>query len=137
MTLNRNQSPHGWWIASYVLRFVWNGEPEPARGDTAVVWENTMVLQATDRDAAFEKAVKLASDPSKSEPLVDESDPARSGRWMYEGLTNLLPIYDELRDGTEVLWVEHEVPMRELQEWIKGKRDLEVFDDTPMSEDDR
>ena len=42
----------------------------------------------------------------------------------------LLPIYEELEDGAEILCWEHEnVTVKKLKSWVKGKRDLEVFDD--------
>lgn len=126
---DRNLSPHGWWIASYVLRFVWNDEKDSPQS-SCVAWENTILVQAPDRDEAFDKATRLGE--AAPDALVDEADPGRTGYWRFEGLSNLLPIYDELKDGAEVLWVEHDdVPIKDVQDWIKGKRDLEVFDDTP------
>jgi len=48
----------------------------------------------------------------------------------------LLPIYDKLEDGAEVLWIEHEdKTLRDIQSWIKSKSELEVFDDTPANGD--
>lgn len=50
---------------------------------------------------------------------------------MLDGLTSLLPIYDELEDGTEILWEEHtNRTIKKVKSWVKEKHELEVFDDT-------
>jgi hypothetical protein len=28
-------------------------------------------------------------------------------QWLFEGVTELLPIYEKLGDGTEIMWAEH------------------------------
>jgi hypothetical protein len=55
----------------------------------------------------------------------------RTGRWVFVGLTSLLPIYDKLEDGAEILWREHENrTIRKICSLVKKKRKLEVFDDS-------
>jgi hypothetical protein len=126
----RNHSPHGWWVASYVLRATWDDEAGSDPTATFLVWENTIILRASDRSAAYEKALRFAAE-AQSE-FEDSDSPGRNGRWNLEGLTSLLPIYDELEDGAEILWKEHEaVPLEKLRSWVKSKSELEVFDDTP------
>ena len=34
-------------------------------------------------------------------------DTGRAGTWRFEGLTTLLPVYDELEDGSEIVCREH------------------------------
>lgn len=131
---HRNHSPHGWWVASYVLRAAWDDEPNSDPAATFLVWENTIILRSSERGEAYAKAFRLAGE-SQSE-FEDSERPERKGRWIFEGLTSLLPIYDELEDGAEILWEEHEaVPMEKLRSWVKSKLELEVFDDTPGAGD--
>lgn len=86
-----------------------------------LVWENTIILRAPDRDTAFEKAVQLGT--------------AGNGQ-VFLGLTSLLPIYDPLEDGAEILWTEHEnIPLSKVQGWIKSKHELEAFDDSDPERD--
>lgn len=126
----RNHSPYGWWIASYVLRAAWNDEIEPAPGSTCQSWENTIILQAPDREAAYGKALRLASQACT--PFEDSDPPHRTGQWVLEGLSSLLPIYEELVDGAEILWREHRgESVATVRSWARKKEDLEVFDDTP------
>lgn len=130
----RNNTPHGWWIASYVELACWDDEPEGDEDIRGRVWENTIILQAEDRESAFDKAMQLAGN---NESQFDDGDvDGRKGRWRLVGLSSLLPIYDELADGAEVLWTDHGViSLREARRFVKDKQELEAFDDTPPPED--
>ena len=131
---HRNHSPHGWWIATYLERAAWDDEPDPPKNSRCLAWENTIVLRASDREAAYAKAVSLAS--QNSSEFSDDSNSARKGHWVFEGLVSLLPIHDDLKDGAEVLWTEHRNrTIGKVRSWVKRKDDLEVFDDTPSSGD--
>jgi Domain of unknown function (DUF4288) len=105
MTKGKDVAPHGWYLASYLLRFVEladkdNDDPEKR----FITWENTILLKANDLDEARAKAVKFAR---------DETKPYKGGgkgidvQWIFEGVTDVLPIYDELADGAEIMWVKH------------------------------
>jgi hypothetical protein len=55
----------------------------------------------------------------------------RMAMWRYEGLTSLLPIYEELEDGAEIIWKEHpNRTLKKIRSWIKSKYELESFDDS-------
>lgn len=113
----RNRSPHGWWVATYLERPAMSDRVHREDDDPIdLVWENTIILQAPDRDAAYEKAVRLGI--------------AGNGQ-VFLGLVSLLPIYDPLGDGTEILWTEHEnIPLSKVRSWIKAREELEAFDDS-------
>ena len=122
----RNKSPYGWWIASYIERFEFDDEDVSNLQRRCLAWENTILLQAKNREEAYRKAMKRGRRSEGSPAQIN----SRSGRWRFEGLTSLLPIYEELRDGVEVLWKEHEnVTVRKLKSWIRQKMELETFDD--------
>jgi hypothetical protein len=57
MSPSPDESPIGWYIASYLLRFV---EPAEPRNDDEeakfLIWENTILVKATDLDEAFDKS---------------------------------------------------------------------------------
>lgn len=125
----RNRSPYGWWIATYVIREQWDDNPNPSPKSRCTAWENTILVQAPDRETAYEKAVKFASEDT-TEFQNQKGD--KTGRWIYEGLTSLLAIHDELQDGAEILWVEHENrTVAKIKSWVRQKHELEAFDDTP------
>ncbi|AXQ30477.1 DUF4288 domain-containing protein [Solimonas sp. K1W22B-7] len=102
---SRNMSPVGWYVASYLLRFTERGkqglnDPE-AR---FLTWENTVLVKARGLDQAYEKVARLAKQntgPYKGGP---------SGvpvQWVFEGITEILPIYEKIEDGAEIMWAEH------------------------------
>jgi len=102
--LDRNASPVGWYVASYQLRFTEVDDPERDDLDTEfLVWENTILVRAADFDQAYEKAVRVATDAS--EPYKGGPD-GIDVQWVFEGVTELLPIYEEIDDGSEIMWSE-------------------------------
>lgn len=126
---HRNRSPHGWWIAAYVERFEYDDEDKSNANRRCFAWENTIIVKAKDRDRAYEKAVQIGR---RCEGHRAWNADGREGQWKFEGLTSLLPIYEELVDGAEVLWREHEnVAVKTVRSLVPRRKALEVFDDTP------
>jgi hypothetical protein len=132
----RNHSPHGWWIASYIARAAWDDEPKASPNSRCVAWKNTIVINAQDRQIAYKKALIIGRGHSKASAFWHPRT-KRTGRWVFVGLTSLLPIYEALEDGAEILWTEYpNRTIRKIHSLAKKKHELEAFDDTP-SEGDR
>src|SRR6185295_8924771 len=93
----RNKSPVGWWIASYLERFEYEDETQADQNRRCLAWENTILIKAKNRETAFLKAERVGQQGEGNEGyrITD----GRKGKWRYEGLTSLLPIYEELGDG--------------------------------------
>lgn len=122
----KHESPTGWWIASYIERAAWDDAPRLSGSARCTAWENTIILKAKTRESAYSKAVKLGA---ASKSTFSDPSGTRTGRWIFEGLTSLLPIYDDLQDGTEILWVDHSGrTLKKLRALVKKKSELEVFD---------
>jgi hypothetical protein len=120
---SRNISPYGWWIASYLMRYEQEREDISNPKRRCLAWENTIILKAQDRDEAYQKAMEFALAEED-----DKTDRQGLGKWVCEGLTSLLPIYDKLEDGTEVIWTEHKnKTVKTIKSWIKKKEELECF----------
>jgi hypothetical protein len=52
------------------------------------------------------------------------------GEWRFAGVAELLPVYDRLEDGAEVLWkVRGRLPLSKIRSMVKSKKTLSVFDD--------
>ena len=128
----RNRSPRGWWIAPYLERFEYYDENRRNLNRRCVAWENTILVRANDRDQAWKKAVAFGRLSDGNEGW-DET--GRKGAWHYEGLTSLLPVYDDLEDGGELVWVEHpRSSVKRIKAMVKTKRQLESFDDRNLRE---
>ncbi|QWP75837.1 DUF4288 domain-containing protein [Lysobacter sp. K5869] len=120
MSDTKNVSPVGWYVGSYLLRFIEldaadNDDPD-AKFDC---WENTVIVTANDLDEAYDKIVAIATGESRPYRGGDEGVPVQ---WVFEGVTDLLPIYEPLRDGAEIMWGEHDdVPLSRIREWVRGR----------------
>ena len=127
-----NRSPYGWWIAAYVLRFEYYDEDKKNPNRRCLAWENTIILKAKDRNEAYRKAVRFGRQASGHE--MWQSDSGRKGAWRFEGLTSLLPIYEELEDGAEVMWRKYaNRTVKTIQALAKSRKDLETFNDAPSN----
>jgi hypothetical protein len=81
-------------------------------------WENTILVKANDLDDAYDKIEKEALE--QTEPYRGGEDGARV-QWIYEGITEILPIYDELEHGTEIMFSEHNRKLKNLKKMVKNK----------------
>jgi hypothetical protein len=123
-----NRSPSGWWLASYIVRFEYHDEDKSNLNRRCLAWKNTIILKAKNREEAFRKANKSGK-LSNSQQFWSENN-GRKGQVVFEGITNLLPIYEELDDGAEILWTEYKGrSVKKVKSWVKAKTDLEAFDD--------
>jgi len=124
----RNKAAYGWWIASYMQRMQWHDSPAPSERSRCIAWENTILIQAADREAAYEKAVSIGSQDGGEFQNEDET---KTGEWVFEGLTELLPLYEDIEDGAEILWKVHDGrTVGKIRSFTKKKDELSVFDDS-------
>jgi len=116
---DKNISPVGWYLASYLLRFV--ELTDKKRNDPEkrfLSWENTILVKATSLNEAYVKAIKVAHESTR---------PYRGGPQgvrvkELEGITDLLPVYEALGDGSEIAWAEHRPrKLKKLRTWVKPK----------------
>jgi hypothetical protein len=80
------------------------------------------LVRARNRDEAYRKALVMgrAGHPSKT----------KDGEWRFAGISMLLPIYEDLDDGAEILWNDRGLmTMTGLKKLVKAKGQLPVFDD--------
>jgi hypothetical protein len=94
----------GWYVATYILRFVDSSEGDNAAPNKRfTTWENTILVKAADLDQAYDKTVEFAS--RETQPYEGGPDGV-DVQWVFEGLVDLLPIYEELADGAEIMWAD-------------------------------
>ncbi len=47
-------------------------------------------------------------------------------QWVFEGITELLPIYEKLGDGSEIMWAEHAPKkLKNIRKRIRQKHEFE------------
>ena len=122
---HRNRNHTGWWIFREVEQWVPKRGGSTSERSRRQVWENTRLLRAGSREEAYQKAMALcrAAHPSKT----------NDGEWRFVGLSMLLPVYEEIEDGAELLWTDRGyMTVAKIKQLVKSKSQLPVFDDTPL-----
>ena len=121
---DKNRSPGGWYVATYVERFEWEGENRSNLKRRCNAWRNAILVRAKTPEEAYARSIRLAK--LGDTPWHDAK--GRKGRLLFEGLTSLLPIYDELEDGAEVFWWKHnKVAGGSINKLVRSKKNLEGF----------
>ncbi|MCC4589948.1 DUF4288 domain-containing protein [Xanthomonas campestris pv. cannae] len=77
-----------------------NNDPQ----EELLVWENTIIVSAPDFDEAYRKVFAVAE--TTTEPYKGGLDGVPV-QWVFEGVTQLLPIYESLEDVSEIMYEEH------------------------------
>lgn len=97
-------SPVGWYVGTYQLRFVElanRRKNDPKK--RFLCWENTVLVKAKSMMEAHRKVVKVGE--SYAQPYKGGPD-AIDVQWVFEGVIDLLPVYEEIEDGAEIMWAE-------------------------------
>ena len=123
MRHDANRSPFGWYVGSYLVRFV---EIQAAgnndRRRKFRSWENTVLVKARSLEHAYAKVTKLGRAQTRPYRGGPKGFPVR---WIYLGVTDLLPVYETLRDGAEIMWTERSpMTVKTLRRLVKSKRTL-------------
>jgi len=123
----RNRTRHGWWIATLVERYELFDEDKSNLNRRCTAYRNTTLIKARDRNEAYRKAMALGE---LGTDTVCGPAKGRQGHWVFEGLASLLPIYDKLEDGAEIIWEKAEnITVRTVKAGIRQKKALECFQD--------
>lgn len=66
-------------------------------------WGNFHIVKAETPKIAYEKAVKIGKD---AEFKFINSDKLEM-EWIFVGIGNLIPIYEDIQDGSEIMWEDY------------------------------
>ena len=120
MAHDKNTSPVGWYFGSYVLRFAELSDEnrhDPER--KFLTWENTVLVRASTLDEAYDKVAKIGRDSSRPYRGGTDGVPVR---WHFEGISQLMPIYEDLKDGAEIAWTDHGMrKLKTTKKWVHPK----------------
>lgn len=123
---DKNKSPVGWYVASVLLRFEFYDEDKTKLNRRCRAWVNEILIKAKTPEQAYKRALfwgKLG----EGEDLTDEG---RKGKWIFECLISLLPIYEKFEDGAEIAWEDYQnITVKRVKNWVRNKGKLEVFKD--------
>ena len=123
----KNKSRYGWWIATIVERYEHFDENKTNLNRRCTAWLNTVLIKASNRDEAYRKAIALGKVGRDS---VCGAEGGRQGHWIFEGLASLMPIYDKLEDGAEIMFEQAtNIAVKTVKACVKQKKALECFQD--------
>jgi hypothetical protein len=118
----RNRNHTGWWIFCEVEQWVSHRQKKLSKNSRCFVWENTRLIRATSRDHAYKKALKLGA--------LGHPTPTNGGEWRFAGISMLLPVYEKIEDGSEILWNKRGLmTVEQIKKLVKPKSKLSVFND--------
>jgi hypothetical protein len=119
---HRNRSHSGWWIFREVEQWISDRQKKLTPRSRCLVWHNTRLIKAKNRDDAYRKALRLAK--------VGDGSRTTGGHWHSVGISMLLPVYEAIEDGAEILWEETEsMTVAKIKKLVRTKRQLSVFND--------
>lgn len=120
-----HESPVNWYVAGILLRFEIDGENLENNNRRCLAWKNQILVNANSAEEAYSKALEFG----KLEESEYINPLGQKVRWIFEGLTSLLAIYEEFEDGSEIIWTEYEnKSVKKIKSWVLPKEKLEVFD---------
>ena len=121
--MDKNISPVGWYVGTYLTRFIeieseQNDDPE----SRFLSWENTVIVKADNLDQAYDKIELIGIEHGTPYEGGPERIPVK---WEYLGIIDILPIYEELVDGAEIMWGSHRPrKLKNLRSLVKLKSEI-------------
>ena len=87
-----------------------------------LVWENTVIVKAKSLSEAYEKIETIGKEHAEPYEGGEDGVPVM---WIYEGITELVPIYEELEDGSEIIFKEYKsIKLKKLRKRIVSKDEI-------------
>ena len=118
--MDKNISPVNWYLGTYLARFIEledKSKHDPEK--MFETWENTVIVKASNLDEAYSKIEAIGIEHSEPYKGGEEEIPVQ---WEYMGIVQLLPIYEELEDGSEIMWAENRPrKLKNLKLMVKAK----------------
>lgn len=98
-----NNVEGNWYIVEIIekLEPVLRNESNDLRRVTT--WGNHHLIKADSPEQAYEKAVKLGKDGEYKFMNADKVEM----EYIFVGIADLLPIYEDLEDGAEIMWTDY------------------------------
>jgi len=93
----------------------------------SLVWVNIHLVKAGSAKEAYSKAIKIGKEHNRKYLAGNEGRPAR---WLFRGIRQLLPIYEKISDGAEIMFEVHEdlVPA-EIKKMVCPRKSLAAFNE--------
>lgn len=92
---------------------------------TSLVWVNIHLIKASSAKEAFSKALKKGKEHNARYRAGDKGRPAQ---WIFRGLRQLIPIYEKIADGAEIMFETYEnVAPSAAKKMVRARKNLAAF----------
>jgi len=120
---DKDISPVGWYVGSYLARFIEIDDPDNKDPESRfATWENTVIVKASCLEEAYDKIEVIGNEHAEPYKGGTEGIPVQ---WEYLGITEMLPVYEEIQDGSEIMWgSRHPRKLKNLKAMVKSKDDF-------------
>ncbi len=115
ITNNKN-----WYLAEIIERCVPNDDDtRPLR--RCIVYGNIHLIKANTIEEAYDKADKIGKEGSYTFKNANKRDM----KWEYLGIGDLLPIYEDIEDGAELMFTDYGfISAKRSDKLVKSKDEL-------------
>jgi len=112
----QNKSPFGWYLGTYIVGFTLvDVDKHHDLHDQYDGWEVSVMVRADDCEQAFELIEQIAERDTRH--YVGELD-GISVDWEFKGVTEMDPMYTNVHENTDVVYVEHDHVMLKEQNYL-------------------
>jgi hypothetical protein len=130
----RDISPVDWYVGTYQLRFIELGDKRNEDlSRRFLTWENTVIVKAKSLSEAHRKIKSIGR---STRPYKGGHD-AIDVQWVFEGIVELLPVYEEIEDGAEIMWAERSRSLKKIRSLAKRASEFKQHKVSPTSRSTR
>lgn len=105
---------------SVLLRFEFDHQDRTNPNRKCSVWENTYLIKAKSPGKAYDKGVDVAKADQYRATYR-----GKPGGWKYIGIYDIIPVYEKLKDGSEIFWTDWgKRSVKASDERVRRKQDL-------------
>lgn len=92
-----------WFLADVVERSEAVGARKSNPNRRCLTWINTLLIRAPSLSDAYDKALRIAKEEYTSRYKAVSG---RTVQWTVLGISSLVPVYESLKDGSEIAWTD-------------------------------
>jgi hypothetical protein len=101
--MNKRNDIGAWYLADVVERSEAVGADKSNPNRRCLTWVNTLLIRAPSLSAAYDKAMTIAK---KEYTSRYKAVSGRTVQWTVLGISSLVPVYESLKDGSEIAWTD-------------------------------
>lgn len=111
-----------WFLVDIVERAEMVGDDKTNPNRRCLTWTNTVLIQADSISDAYDKAIAIGR---KNYSMRYKAASGKICSWTVLGLSSLVPIYEDIEDGSELAFTdEGAIAAKTSERMIKSKKEI-------------